>query len=66
MDSRTELGALAGGADPDLSVLHMSGYLQPPREIGDGRPDHDRLITKPFTPDGLLAGIRDALPARAG
>jgi two-component system cell cycle sensor histidine kinase/response regulator CckA len=50
---------------PDLPAVCMSGYAEPvvnPGDIGDGV----RFIGKPFTPDQLLAVLREALrPATA-
>ena len=45
-------------------MLYISGYLDPLLGIGDRRPEPDRLITKPFSAAGLLAGIRHARRAR--
>ena len=49
---------------PALPAVCMSGYAEPivnPAEIGEGV----RFIGKPFTPDQLLAIVREALTARA-
>jgi PAS domain S-box-containing protein len=41
---------------PSVAVLHMSGYTDRPLA-----PDADMLIEKPFTPEALLALVRDIL-----
>jgi signal transduction histidine kinase len=50
---------------PDLPAVCMSGYAEPivnPGDIGEGV----RFIGKPFTPDRLLAVLREALSQRVG
>jgi PAS domain S-box-containing protein len=48
----------------DFRVLFMSGYTDD-RIVHHGvASGHDRLLEKPFTPDGLARAVRDALDAR--
>ena len=49
-------------AQPDLVVLHMSGYS---RELSELAPGEDRaaFLGKPFTPAALLKAVADALGA---
>jgi two-component system cell cycle sensor histidine kinase/response regulator CckA len=58
-----ELGERLAEKAPDLPVLYMSGYRDNP--IGNG-PGHlpKAFLNKPFTPDTLLAKVREVLDAR--
>jgi PAS domain S-box-containing protein len=58
-----ELGKGLAEKNPDLPVLYMSGYRDGPI----GNPPGQRaqaFLNKPFTPDALLAKVREVLDAR--
>jgi FixJ family two-component response regulator len=47
---------------PHLPVLYMSGYSDGSRLIRPDRPEGDlHFLAKPFTPEELLAKVRQAL-----
>ena len=61
-----ELVARVSDIRPELPVLYMSGYIhQIAGELGTGG-GGTPFIEKPFTADGLLAGVRDALEGADG
>ncbi len=49
---------------PEMPVVYMSGYADAQLQGGGLAPDM-RLLTKPFTVEGLTAMVREALDARA-
>jgi CheY-like chemotaxis protein len=56
-----ELARLLHAQHPGLRLILMSGYN---KALGKGLPDIDadvRLLSKPFTPNGLLTAVRAAL-----
>jgi two-component system cell cycle sensor histidine kinase/response regulator CckA len=60
-----ELGQELGGRNPDLHVLYMSGYRDTP--VGNGPGEAARaFLNKPFTPDVLLAKVREVLDGAGG
>jgi two-component system, cell cycle sensor histidine kinase and response regulator CckA len=60
-----ELGEQLAGKNPDLQVLYMSGYRDNPINSPPGeRPK--AFLNKPFTPDILLAKIREVLDEGGG
>jgi PAS domain S-box-containing protein len=46
---------------PQLKVLYMSGYMESPGARHDVPEFFKRLLSKPFTGDGLLRAVREAL-----
>lgn len=44
---------------PDLPVIYLTGHAEPLESEGVG--GNDRILTKPYTPDDLLAAVRRAL-----
>jgi PAS domain S-box-containing protein len=60
-----ELGRELSGKNPDLQLLYMSGYRDSPINNAPGeRPK--AFLNKPFTPDALLAKIREVLDEGGG
>jgi PAS domain S-box-containing protein len=58
-----ELGERLADKNPDLAILYMSGY----RDSQIGGPANQAVrefLNKPFTPDALLARVREVLDAR--
>jgi PAS domain S-box-containing protein len=55
-----ELGLKIAEKNPDLQVLYMSGYRDSPIDSAPGEPPK-AFLNKPFTPDILLAKVREAL-----
>ena len=59
-----ELGRHLAAKNPELQVLYMSGYRDnataPPGE------PHKAFLNKPFTPDVLLAKVREVLDKGEG
>jgi CheY-like chemotaxis protein len=44
---------------PDLPVIYLTGHAEP--LVPEGIDPKDRVLTKPYTPDALLAAVRHAL-----
>jgi CheY-like chemotaxis protein len=58
-----ELGERLADKNPDLPILYMSGYRD--SQIGSAASQAVReFLNKPFTPDALLARVREVLDAR--
>jgi PAS domain S-box-containing protein len=58
-----ELGERLADKNPDLAILYMSGYRD--SQIGGQASQAVReFLNKPFTPDALLARVREVLDAR--
>ena len=53
--------AQARGAHPDLRVLMMTGYLTPETVKRGRQCGANGFIAKPFTPDELVAAVRNTL-----
>lgn len=51
-----ELATLAREHRPELDVLFTSGFVEPSHQFG--MPADARLLCKPFTPDELVAFVR--------
>jgi two-component system, cell cycle sensor histidine kinase and response regulator CckA len=51
---------------PGLKVLLMSGYTAGTVRAGGDVGGEIRLIRKPFTPEGLLAAVRETLAGESG
>jgi DNA-binding response OmpR family regulator len=49
---------------PGLRIVFMSGYPGEHLSGADALPPGARLLPKPFTPEVLLAAVREALQAR--
>jgi len=60
-----ELGQQLAGKNPDLQVLYMSGYRDKPINSPPGEPPK-AFLNKPFTPDILLARVREVLDEGEG
>jgi two-component system cell cycle sensor histidine kinase/response regulator CckA len=60
-----ELGQQLAGKNPDLQVLYMSGYRDKPINCPPGEPPK-AFLNKPFTPDILLARVREILDEGEG
>lgn len=60
-----ELGVHLAERNPDLQVLYMSGYRDSPINSAPGEPPK-AFLNKPFTPDTLLAKVREVLDAGGG
>jgi CheY-like chemotaxis protein len=60
-----ELGRQLAGKNPDLHVLYMSGYRDSPVNKAPGDPPKS-FLNKPFTPDILLAKVREVLDEGGG
>jgi len=60
-----ELGRELGGRNPDLQVLYMSGYRDNPDSSRPGEAPKP-FLNKPFTPEVLLAKVREILDAGLG
>ena len=60
-----ELGRELVGKNPDLQVLYMSGYRDNPINSPPGEPPK-AFLNKPFTPDVLLAKVREVLDEGGG
>ena len=58
-----ELGERLAEKNPDLPLLYMSGYRDSPVNSPPGKPAR-AFLNKPFTPDTLLAKVREVLDAR--
>ena len=58
-----ELGARIAEKNPGLHVLYMSGYRDSPVGSAPGEPVR-AFLNKPFTPDVLLAKVREVLDRR--
>jgi CheY-like chemotaxis protein len=58
-----ELAERVSAKDARLSILYMSGYRDHPVSPS-GRDTHWAFLHKPFTPDALLAKVRESLDAR--
>jgi DNA-binding NtrC family response regulator len=59
-----ELGRLLAERAPGLKILFISGYRDNPLVASLGQAPRDFLF-KPFTPDALLAKVREVLDAEA-
>ena len=59
-----ELGERLAEKNPALKVLFMSGYRDSPIASPAGQPPRP-FLHKPFTPDTLLAKVRETLDARS-
>jgi hypothetical protein len=58
-----DLGERLADRNPDLAILYMSGYRD--SQIGSPSSQTQReFLNKPFTPDTLLARVREVLDAR--
>ena len=57
-----ELGQWIAAKNPEMQVLYMSGYRDSPIVSAPGDPPK-AFLNKPFTPDVLLAKVREALDA---
>jgi two-component system cell cycle sensor histidine kinase/response regulator CckA len=57
-----ELGEQLSLKNPDLQILYMSGYRDSPANRPPGEPPK-AFLNKPFTPDSLLAKVREVLDA---
>jgi two-component system, cell cycle sensor histidine kinase and response regulator CckA len=60
-----ELGRALSERTPGLKILYMSGYRDNAVEAEPGQAP-DRFLQKPFTPDALLAKVREVLDAAVG
>ncbi|HVN04558.1 MAG TPA: response regulator [Bryobacteraceae bacterium] len=60
-----ELGVHLAERDTELPVLYMSGYRDSPMNSAPGEPIK-AFLNKPFTPDTLLAKVREVLDAGDG
>jgi len=58
-----ELGLKIAEKNPDLQILYMSGYRDSPINSAPGEPPKT-FLNKPFTPDILLAKVREVLDER--
>jgi PAS domain S-box-containing protein len=59
-----ELGRRLAGPRPGIRMLYMSGYTEGAiMDLGALEPDA-AFVSKPFTPDRLLARVRDVLDAK--
>jgi CheY-like chemotaxis protein/nitrogen-specific signal transduction histidine kinase len=63
MDGKSLAEAL-GASRPDLRVLYTSGYTDDVLGAHDIEHTHAGYLAKPFSPDGLLAAVRDVLGPR--
>jgi CheY-like chemotaxis protein len=61
--SGRELAKRFAGLHPDGVVVHMSGYERESLPLDETVPA-TAFLAKPFTPDGLLATVREALDRR--
>jgi signal transduction histidine kinase/CheY-like chemotaxis protein len=61
--SGRELAQRFSGLHPEGVVIHMSGYEQESLPVDEAVPA-SAFLAKPFTPDGLLAALREALDRR--
>jgi two-component system, cell cycle sensor histidine kinase and response regulator CckA len=59
-----ELGRALMERSPGLKILYMSGYRD--NAIGEGGEGLRAFLHKPFTPDALLAKVREVLDAEHG
>ncbi len=60
-----ELGVQLAEKNPDLQFLYMSGYRDAPMNNAPGDPPK-AFLNKPFTPDVLLAKVREVLDTGGG
>jgi two-component system cell cycle sensor histidine kinase/response regulator CckA len=60
-----ELGQQLAGRDSGLRILYMSGYRDSPLNDAPGDPPK-AFLNKPFTPDTLLAKVREVLDEGSG
>ena len=60
-----ELGLKLAEKNPDLRVLYISGYRDNPIDSAPGEPPK-AFLNKPFTPDVLLAKVREVLDEGGG
>src|SRR5262245_47479535 len=58
-----ELGERLVEKNPDIKILYMSGYRDNPVGSSEPRPQRP-FLHKPFTPDVLLAKVREILDTR--
>jgi PAS domain S-box-containing protein len=59
-----ELGQVLAEKNPELRILYMSGYRDTPA-LSPGEPARS-FLNKPFTPDTLLAKVREVLDSNGG
>jgi two-component system cell cycle sensor histidine kinase/response regulator CckA len=59
-----ELGEALQERTPQLKILYMSGYRDQAVR-GNGQPAPVTFLNKPFTPDALLARVREVLDAES-
>jgi two-component system, cell cycle sensor histidine kinase and response regulator CckA len=52
-------------ARPDLRILFVSGYLLPPGPGGEGWPEAEDFLPKPFSPTSLGRKVREVLDRRS-
>jgi two-component system, cell cycle sensor histidine kinase and response regulator CckA len=61
-----ELGERLVEKNPEVKILYMSGYRDNPVGTSESQPQQRRpFLHKPFTPDVLLAKVREILDTRA-
>jgi len=60
-----ELAQKIGEKNPDLQILYMSGYRDSPMSSAPGD-SPKAFLNKPFTPDVLLAKVREVLDVSGG
>jgi hypothetical protein len=60
-----ELGLALAGKNPDIQILYMSGYRDNAMNSQPGEPPK-AFLNKPFTPDVLLARVREVLDEGGG
>jgi CheY-like chemotaxis protein len=60
-----ELGLRLAEKNPDLRILYVSGYRDSPINSPPGEPPK-AFLNKPFTPDVLLAKVREVLDEGGG
>jgi len=63
--SGLELGRQLGSRAPGLKILYISGYRTSALALEGSAAAH-AFLSKPFTPDALLAKVRDVLDAEKG
>lgn len=56
-----ELVAKVSRIMPDVKVLYMSGFTEDTMEMEDVLQGRSQFLGKPFTPDVLLAKVKDVL-----
>jgi PAS domain S-box-containing protein len=56
-----ELARVLTASRPEMKVLYVSGYSTNPLEDSDGSVGHVAFLAKPFTPQALVARVRELL-----